>query len=416
MKAIKFTSKIIPFILIPSIYISFFPGKIILITTICLFPFLFYYVKRFLFEKPKLNENKDNIIFIKIYLLYGFTTFIRGVFTINNLDDFSRLFGTSIYYYILFPLIIYYLNSYIFIKYVRSYVFYGIIAIIIISINGGGKGNSDVPHMISGFYVIGLMLPYLNEKRWWILILSMLIYVLTTNMGTRINIVNCCFFFFLLILFYLKQSLNFISKRLAIIFFLSPIILLILGITGIFNIFKIGDMIQTNIVVSGGVKKSDRDLLVDSRTSIYEDVFNELDEKNAYLIGLTANGKTQTSLSDIDNANFYEIYKNGRPGTESGMLNQIQYGGILGLICYSLLFIRATYLAIWQSKNRYMILIGIYISFKYFLSFIEDRMDVGIHYFFIIIAIALSFSSRLRNFNDDEMKLYIRNIFNKKII
>ena len=109
-------------------------------------------------------------------------------------------------------------------------------------------------------------------------------------------------------------------------------------------------------------------MLVDSRTSIYEDVFDELNRRNAYLIGLTANGKTQTSLSDISNADFSEIYKNGRPGTESGMLNQIQYGGIIGFICYSVLFIGATYFAIWKSRNRYMILIGLFVSFKYILN------------------------------------------------
>jgi len=406
----RFISKIIPFIIIPSVYISFFPGKIILITTICLFPFLLFYIKRFLFEKYSIRENADSINIIKLYMIYGFITFLRGVFTIQNIDDFSRLFGSSMYYFILFPLVMYYFNSYIFVNYIRSYVFYGIIAIILISINGTKSGNSDLPHMISGFYIIGLMLPYLRKK-WWFIIMPIVLYVLITNLGTRINIINCIFFLFLLSSFYLKRLFFYrLSKTIAITFLIAPIILLLLGITGVFNIFKIGDLYHTDIVVSGGIKNSERSLLVDSRTSIYEDVFDELNRRNAYLIGLTANGKTQTSLSDISNADFSEIYKNGRPGTESGMLNQIQYGGIIGFICYSVLFIGATYFAIWKSRNRYMILIGLFVSFKYILSFIEDRMDAGIHYFFIIILIALCFNRRLRFFNDYKMKLYIRNI------
>ena len=234
----RFISKIIPFIIIPSVYISFFPGKIILITTICLFPFLLFYIKRFLFEKYSIRENADSINIIKLYMIYGFITFLRGVFTIQNIDDFSRLFGSSMYYFILFPLVMYYFNSYIFVNYIRSYVFYGIIAIILISINGTKSGNSDLPHMISGFYIIGLMLPYLRKK-WWFIIMPIVLYVLITNLGTRINIINCIFFLFLLSSFYLKRLFFYrLSKTIAITFLIAPIILLLLGINTSVNFYR----------------------------------------------------------------------------------------------------------------------------------------------------------------------------------
>lgn len=406
-------SKIIPLAIIPSVFISFFHGKIILITFICMLPIFIYFFNKFYIKRSNNTEIDKGKQIIKLFIFYNIFIVIRGISSIKDSNDFSNIFGNIIFYSLTFPLIIYYLNLCNFTTYVRQYIIYGIIATIIIAINGAGSGSMDVPHTISGLYIIGLMLPYLNKK-WYFIIILTLVLVLLTNLGTRTNIINFTAYICLLLLSYSKQILLRTKKILSIILITMPIFFLILGLSGVFNIFKIGDIYQTSILISGGIKSGERELLVDSRTSIYEDVFNELKKENAYLIGLGANGKTETSLSDINNADFDKIYKSGRSSTESGMLNQIQYGGAFGFISYSLLFIYAVYLAIWESKNKYITLIGLFVAYKYTLSFIEDCTSTNINYLFIMIAIALCYNKKIRNFNNKEMEIYCHQIFKIK--
>ena len=399
-------------LIIPSIFISFFPGKIILITTICMFPYLIHYSYMYYIRKKINIEIQEGSTIIKLFILYCLITFLRGLFCLHNMNDLNRMLGDYIYYFILLPLIIYYFDLKTFTSYIKQYKLYSIISIIIIYINGAGDGSSDIPHMASGFYILGFMVPYLNNKYKYI-ILSILFFVFITNLGTRTNIISFIFYILLIILFSYKFLLFKMRKIMAISMWVIPIIFLILGLLGIFNIFKIGDIYENSITVSGGIKKGERDLFTDSRTSIYEDVFTELSNRHAYIFGLSANGKTETSLIDITNSQFSKIYSDGRPGTESGMLNHIQYGGLIGFIFYSLLFIYASYLAIWKSNNRFTVVIGLWIAFKYILSFIEDRMAINIHYFFIIIAISICYNNRIRKLDDLEIKKFFRYIFNK---
>lgn len=406
----QFKKSIIFFIILPSIFISFFPGRIIIINTLCMLPFLLYYCKMYYFSRNKPQEIREGYYILKIYILYSLITFIRGFLCIQNFNDISRLLGDYIYYFILFPIIIYYFDIKTFYNYIKQFKFFSLLSIIIIYINGAGDGSADIPHMASGFYLLGLMIPYIYNK-WKYIIMITLLFVLFSNLGTRTNIINFIFFISILILYYVKPLLNYLKKILAIILWSTPIILLTLGLTGTFNIFKIGEIYDTSISISGGIKKGERNIFTDSRTSIYQDVFNELTEKDAYIWGLSANGKTNTSLVDLTNADFSNIYRDGRPGTESGILNQIQYGGAIGFFIYSILFIYGAYLAIWKSKNDFTVLVGLWISYKYMLSFIEDRMATNIHYLFIIITISICYNYKIRNLDNIHIKNLVHSIF-----
>jgi hypothetical protein len=197
-------------------------------------------------------------------------------------------------------------------------------------------------------------------------------------------------------------------KTLRFVLLSLPPVFLILGLSGIFNVFLIGESLSWVVVDE---KKESQDLLIDSRTAIYNDVFGELERQDSFLFGLGASGKTKTSLTDISYADFDVIYKEGRRGTESGMLNYIQWGGIIGGLLYFLLFIKASYLGVYKSKNWFCIMIGLWVAFKGMFSFIEDRNFFSISTIFIFLAISVCMNKKIRSLRDNEIKL----IFNKHL-
>lgn len=73
-----------------------------------------------------------------------------------------------------------------------------------------------------------------------------------------------------------------------------------------------------------------------------------------------------------------------------------------------MLFFRASYLAVYKSNNWLMVMIGIWVSFKGFYSFIEDTTVFSVSIIFIFIPIGMCFNKDLRNMNEDEIKSLLR--------
>jgi O-antigen ligase len=187
---------------------------------------------------------------------------------------------------------------------------------------------------------------------------------------------------------------------------MAPPIFLFLGLLGIFNVFQIGDYFEKYEISSNDGKV--QDVLIDSRSQIYSDVFSQLNSDNALVFGLGASGKTKTHLTDIVYTDFDKVYKEGRRGTESGILNYIQFGGLLGGFFYFFLFLKGSYLAFYKSKNRFMVLFGTWVAFKAMNSFIEDSNIFSVSSVFLFLCIGLCYNEYLRNLSDEEVRALFR--------
>ena len=137
---------------------------------------------------------------------------------------------------------------------------------------------------------------------------------------------------------------------------------------------------------------------------------------DAVLFGLGSSGKTETSLIDVTSADFSEIYKEGRRSTESGMLNYIQWGGIVGGMVYFLLFVKASYYGIFKSRNWFCIMLGLWVAYKGLFSFIEDRISFSISSLFIFISLGICLNKNIRLMSDEKIKLISIQILNKSVI
>lgn len=261
----------------------------------------------------------------------------------------------------------------------------------------------SLAHNASFLNVLILCIPFVKWK-WRVLILSAVIFVVLLDIDRRSIMVNNVVTLLLVLSFSILNSKLF--KHLTFcIFIIFPLVFAYLGFCGKFNIFEYMD--QTSFFLNG----DSRSLFVDSRTSIYEDVFGELKKDNAYIWGLGCNGKTSTSLNDLQNADYTNIYKYGRPSTESGMLNYIQYGGLLGFVLYGLLLILAAYKATFLSKNNFMISLGLFVAFKFLYSFIEDQVMFNAHTFYIFLWLGMCYNKSFREMTNEQIKEYFKLIF-----
>ena len=389
--------------IIPAIYYSFFPGKIVAITIICLYPILFGLLTILLENKtPKIEAEK----LVAFFILYNCIVFMRGIANADYYEDWTSLFSSSIASLFFIPCCIYFGAQVSSIQIlIKTFLIYGLFLSSILLFQNDDSGPLGFVHTISPIYILIIFVPYFPK---YIKILTVIVAIISffSDISIRSNLLNIIIAFTILSSYYLrkKKFLHTLIKATRVIFIIIPIIFLLLGISGLFNVFQAGDLIERVILEDS--KGKSQDLFIDSRTKVYEDVFFQLEKEKAYFFGLSAIGKTVTHLTEITHADFYVIYKHGRGSTESGMLNYIQWGGAIGGFLYFLLFIKASYLGIYQSKNWLSVMLGLWLSFKGFYSFIEDHISFTAASVFIFASIGICLNKRFREMTDHEIKKY----------
>src|SRR5690606_10387341 len=111
------------------------------------------------------------------------------------------------------------------------------------------------------------------------------------DIGNRINMLNILFAYFIFILFCFKSFaiVPVFLKYLRVFLIVIPLIMIMAAFFYDFNVFKIGD--YTSEIVIKGSGSQEQNLMVDSRSSIYSDVHDQLLKDDSYLFGLGMFGK-----------------------------------------------------------------------------------------------------------------------------
>ena len=310
---ISFLKNGIVLIFLPSIITGFFSGKITLATVICgwLFMYMYLFKYRRLIPVSEFEGNKIRSFFIA-YMLF---LYIRGWGNIDSITDIYALLGANIFFCFLFPAIICMASPVSMYYVMRSFIRPGIFLCIICFLFPPSDGMMSLAHNASFLNVFILCVPFVKFK-WKVIIPLCVLFVVFLDLERRSIMVNNVFPF-LLIAFLPFVKTKVVKSVIFACLISLPIVFGYLAFKGTFNIFAY--LNDATCSVSAG----SRPLLIDSRSSIYEDVFGELKKDNCYALGLGCNGKTETSLTSLAGSDYGSIYKYGRPSTESGMLNYI---------------------------------------------------------------------------------------------
>ena len=386
-------------VIIPAVFTGFFPGKIVIVAALCGYLVASLYI---LSKLPTTGFSGKTIC--TIFLFYSCIIYVRGFFNIDSDHDVYALFWSSLFLCFLIPRFIFLSQPQCFALILKGILYLGVPLCLVTLFNPPSDEQLSFAHNASFLYLFLLFIPFL-KKKWVVLIVLAGLFVVTYNIDRRSILVNMAFSFIISFIWLFSKN-TFLLK----LFFGGIVsitcILLILGLSGVFNIFQaMGDSYDYSL------DEEARNLFVDSRTGIYNDVFGGLSSKNSLVFGLGVNGKTETSLIDAVSFDFSEIYRYGRPSTESGMLNYIQYGGILGGLLYSAFILCAGYRATFYAENSLLRLVGVFVAFKFAFSFVEDKVSLNTNTLITFLCIGLCYNREFCSMSDDEITQYLNCVF-----
>lgn len=200
--------------------------------------------------------------------------------------------------------------------------------------------------------------------------------------------------------------------------YIGPVVLLILGISGTFNIFKDSvseknyDKYTQTKVVDGREKKEH--LAADTRTFIYEEVIYSA-IKHDYVFW----GRTPARGNDSFHFGTYiaEELKTGkyeRHSNELCHLNVFTWLGLIGLFLHCAIYLIASYRAVYYSRNQFVKYIGVMVAFNWALGWIENFTRFDIMNLTIWIMISICLSKQFRNMDNFQFEYWFKSLFYKR--
>lgn len=372
-------------------------------------------ILHFYIKKKKVLQNhfiysSDHRI-IAIYFIWLILNSIRGAFIAENYWEWKQLI-TGIQSLTL-PLLVFIFSIplitgnilYWWFKYI--YLFLILIPFV----------NTGAYHFYLGpVFVVGCFIPIV-PKKWKIIFGILLVTMLVINLGARSQVIKSAMVMLVAIGIYFRHLVPYKLIKIAHwTCYIAPIVLLTLGLTGTFNIFEDlssnkGKYVEKK-VVNGQVVEDD--LSADTRTFIYVEVIESALRHNYVIWGRTPARGNDSMAFGAYNAEELKTGKYERHANELCHTNVFTWLGLIGVILYSLIYLRSSYLAVYKSNNIYIKFLGCFIAFRWAYGWVEDMNRFNIMNISIWIMIAMGLSIQFRSMNNKQFRLWVNNIFNRK--
>lgn len=359
------------------------------------------------------TKNDRNMLFVYIYLLWSIVCVIRGAFVAEIYWDWKLLINNFMIFMLAIvafsgtnKLLVQSLFSF-YLKYVIPLFF--IFALII---------RTDA----YGFYLMAistllLFLPALTLRQKLVLLIFITV-VLISDLGARSNVIKFGVPLMLLIIYYLRNIISIKTmETLRLLFFIIPLVLFLLGVSGTFNIFKIKEHLGKDVSVMGTDDEGNRaeeSFVADTRTFLYEEVLQSSINNNYWLFGRTparGNDSNTFGLIQFEWTGRYE-----RESNEIGLANVFTWTGLVGVIIYSIIFFQASFLAVNRSRNIFIRLLGLYLAFRWLYSWIEDYQTFSLNYLVLMLIWGMCLSKSFRSMTEMEFTIWARGIFDTRYI
>lgn len=350
-------------------------------------------------------------LFYPIYLLLGYWLFsiLRGAFIAEDYWEWKHLINNFFKFcipFIVFLAVYPRFTQSLFASFIKYCL--PLFPLLFLFIEPGAYGRYLFP-----ISMISLFLFFVN-KRWRLTLLLISLFVIFVDLGARSNVLKFLFpiLFSLLFLVRSKMILR-LLKPIRLIFLFLPFVLLYLGISNVFNVFKMKEYISTDLKVQSKNEEweGDGDLTVDTRTFLYDEVLLSALRNNYVVLGRSpARGNDSLhfgpSIDEELNRNKGERFAN-----EVGILNIFTWTGILGVLFYFLVFVRATFLGLYKSNNWSIKVVSIYLCFRWVYAWVEDFSRFDWSTILLFVCIGMCISPDFRNMTDKQFKFWVRGIF-----
>lgn len=363
-------------------------------------------------------KSEKEIKVVRILLIWNVISIIRGTFVAENYWEWKSLAEAGMV--LLLPLSINISRNKDFFQFTfYSYLRYSLPLFFVFIFF---MYDDAIGHFLAPVSFLLLFFPDI-PKRWKFVIIFFFAFVLIYDIEARSNIIKFVVSFTFSMILYLPKIVLKVAKFIRLSWLIlmgSPIILLFLGVTGVFNVFKIDKYIdgKYEIVKIENGEYSQISLKDDTRTGIYMEVLQSAVNNDYIILGRTpARGNDSMSFGGTL-AEELHTGKRERFSNEASILNIFTWTGLVGVILYFLVFLKASYLAVNKSNNIYAKIMGLYVAFRWVFAWIEDFSRFDLFYCSLWLSIGICFSSTFRGMTNGEVKIWIKGIFdgNKKRI
>lgn len=350
----------------------------------------------------------------KVYLFWLVICIIRGAFVAENYWEYKQLVFGSLALSV--PLLVFYFKEplclslalqkwNIWIPPLFFLFFFWVI-------------SSNAYHFfLTPILLYGCFFVFLSTK-WKVFVVISLTFMLFGDFGARAQVMKATATILCAIAFFYRWHIkDYLLKIIHWLCYVGPVILLILGISGTFNIFRDSiseknyDKYTQMKVVEGQMKKEY--LAADTRTFIYEEVIRSALKHDYVILGRTPARGNDSFHFGASNAEDLKTGKYERHANELCHLNVFTWLGLIGLFLHCAIYFLASYRAVYYSKNQFVKYIGVMVAFNWALGWIENFTRFDIMNLTIWIMISICLSSKFRSMNDMEFKMWLDSLFIK---
>ena len=350
----------------------------------------FYSLKKYI--------SKINYQLITLLIIWNFINIFRSI--VNGDSNFLTTFGNPFTVLsLLIPFAVFYGLKLINLIYIRDILLksikLGIYCIPLFFINNKFAG---LGHLFTGYFFLSPSVIIENKKNIY-LILTALIIVFLTSLSSRTTLVRIALYAIPFIMLFLQKKYYFKNT------YKFTFLLLIFPIYFTYSGFNHG-----NTIFEYFSSKSDNELYTDTRSFLFEEVFEDLNNNNKLLIG---KGAASNYFSNYFTNNLN--VKNNRLTVEVGILTILLKGGIIALLLNLSIFFIAIYMAYFKSNNTYSKTLGFLLLVHVVLLFVENVVAYNIYNFIIWFTVGVCLNKQFRLLNNFQIKYIINGRFIKNI-
>lgn len=369
--------------------------------------FILYFIYIF-FDKEKLRNADRKIIYI--YLAWIVICIVRGCFEASDYWQWKNLINAS--FALLLPLFCFIYCDPVVIH--RSLKVWFPWASLIFLIICPFIFRGAIVFYVGPFLLAGCLLSLIpNEWKWPIVILFLVMIFI--DIGARSQIIKAILPILLSLLYAFRKFIPFFLVKFAhIMMCILPVGLLFAGILGNQDVFSYFASVSDS-AAAGTMDMPARENIeefgANTRTFLYEEVISSAVNNNYVVWGRTPARGNDSAYFGEKIASQLQVNRYERPSNEVGFLNVFTWTGLIGLILYCLIFLRAAWLGVYRSLNIPMKIIGLFVAFHFFFGFVEDCNRFDIQNISMWMGLAMCLSEDFRSMSDKEFKAWFKSLF-----
>ncbi|ADE83489.1 hypothetical protein PRU_1761 [Xylanibacter ruminicola 23] len=357
--------------------------------------------------KDTLCPKREQPLIIKIWFIWVFFEVIRGFIVADNEREYKQLAVGTIG--MMMPLYIYlFYNPKVAGSIFRCWYSYAILLYFVLF----GSSCQFTQFYFSPLLVLFCTFPLYKGKIKYVIIIVGVVYMLVNAVEARAQFVKglvaltiglgLCFRSYIYYQRILKVS-HLIGYLLVAFIFLFAFSDTWDALTG-----------RSYAWVSIDNNKSREYEFKDTRSLLYVDIIQSMKDNNQILWGCSpARGfKVNYSWVLIEYGyNSYNPFNKGeRHKNEMVLANIFLWCGIIGLILFSLIYMRGSYLALYKSRNKIVPMIGCFVAFRWSFGWIEDVNNFLIYDVDLWLLIAMCYSKRFRYLSDKQIEKWFNSL------